>query len=119
MTLPPISSGALVAACSADSKRSLLRGQFPDIARIAEIDSRPVGRVVFGPENGKSEIDTAFAQNSAWSGTLLFCLQGSNQNGRLMSTGTAPFQIDTLNEVRDVFYRRTHAANDQHMREAA
>jgi serralysin len=76
----------------------------PDIARIAESDARAVGRVVFGPENGKSDSDTAFTQNSAWSGTLLFSLLGSNQNGRLMSTGTAPFQIDTLNDVRDVFY---------------
>ncbi|MGE0098240.1 MAG: hypothetical protein AB7S86_07805 [Hydrogenophaga sp.] len=66
-------------------------------------DARAVGRVVFGPENGKSDSDIAFTQNSAWSGTLLFGLLGSNQNGRLMGTGTAG-QIDALNDVRDVFY---------------
>lgn len=80
-----------------------IEGQVPGIARIAESDARAVGRVVFGPENGKSESDTAFTQNSAWSGSLLFSLLGSNQNGRLMGTGSAG-QIDTLNDVRDVFY---------------
>ncbi|MGE0098238.1 MAG: putative Ig domain-containing protein [Hydrogenophaga sp.] len=107
-------SAALMQEASDTVARSLLRdvlgestdwvrGQVPDIARIAESDARGVGETLFGPNNGKSGSDTAFTQNSAWSGTLLFSLLGSNQNGRLMGTGTAG-QIDTLNDMRDVFY---------------
>ena len=79
------------------------RGQVPDIERIAFADARAVGRVLFGPENGKSEADTAFTQNSAWSGTLLFSLLRSDQTARLSSTVSAG-QIDTLNDWRDVLY---------------
>lgn len=79
------------------------RGQVPDIARIAFGDAKAVGRVLFGPESGKDPGDTAFLQNSAWSGTLLFSLLRSDQTAKLISTATTT-AIDTLNDWRDVLY---------------
>lgn len=64
------------------------KGDVPDISRIAEADARAIGRVLFGPENGKSEKDTAFTQNAAWPGTLLFSMLRNDQAGRLISTGS-------------------------------
>jgi serralysin len=99
------------------------RSLVPDIARIAESDARGVGEALFGPSRGHDINDTAFTQNSAWSGSLLFSLLGSNQNGRLMSTGTAG-SIDTLNEMFGSKHchartRWSKAANDCLMQEAA
>lgn len=86
-----------------NSQQGWPKGQVPDITRIGEADARAVGRVIFGPENSKPETDTAFTQNSAWSGALLFSLLNSNQTGRLLSTGSGG-ALDTLNDIRDVFY---------------
>jgi Ca2+-binding RTX toxin-like protein len=79
------------------------RGQIPDITRIAFADANAVGRTLFGSALGHDETDTAFVNNSAWSGTLLFSLLRSDQTGRLISTGVSG-SIDTLNDWRDVFY---------------
>ncbi|MDO9314998.1 MAG: hypothetical protein Q7T97_10680, partial [Burkholderiaceae bacterium] len=78
-------------------------GDVPDITRIAFADATAVGLELFGSKLGHSETDTAFTQNSAWSGTLLFSLLRSDQTARLTSTGTAN-EFDTLNDLRDVLY---------------
>ncbi|MFN3915525.1 MAG: hypothetical protein ACK4K3_11500, partial [Aquabacterium sp.] len=76
-------------------------GLIPGIDRIAKADATAVGEVLFNQDIQ----DTAAAteQNSAWSGTLLFSILGSDQRGRLTSTG-ALSKIDTLSDVRDVLY---------------
>lgn len=78
-----------------------IRGDVPDINRIAFADATAVGEVLFSGDGA----DTAAAtqQNSAWSGALLFTMLGSDQTGKLTSTSTANV-IDTLNDLRDVFY---------------
>jgi len=80
------------------------KGQVPDITRIAFADATAVGRELFGSKLGHDETDTAFTQNSAWSGALLFSMLGSDQTGKLISTGASPGAVDTLNDVRDVLY---------------
>ncbi len=79
------------------------KGVVPDISRIARADATAVGFELFSSKLGHDETDTAFTQNSAWSGALLFGLLSSDQTSRLVSTGTAG-QLDTLNDVRDVLY---------------
>ncbi len=76
-------------------------GQVPDITRIAFADATAVGSVLFDID--KTDTAAADQQNSAWSGALLFSLLGSDQTGRLASTGTAG-AVDTLNDLRDVLY---------------
>ncbi|MGE4240683.1 calcium-binding protein, partial [Ramlibacter sp.] len=76
----------------------------PDISRIASADAVAVGESLFGPAAGRSSSDTAFTNNSAWSGAVLFSLLGNDQNGRLTGTGNSSTAIDTLNDVRDVLY---------------
>lgn len=78
-------------------------GRVPDINRIAKSDARAVGRVLFGPEAGHDELDTAFVWNSAWSGTLLFSLLRSDQTSRLTTAGTTG-ALDTLSDLRDVLF---------------
>lgn len=82
-----------------DSSNRWPKGKVPDIARISEADATAVSDVLFSITG-----DTAASPiNAAWSGTLLFSLLGSDQSGRLMSTGTAA-SIDTLSDWRDVLY---------------
>lgn len=78
-------------------------GQVPDISRIADADASAVGEALFGPASGHDPQDTAFLNNSAWSGTLLFSLLRSDQTNRLLGAGTAE-TLDTLSDVRDVLY---------------
>ena len=77
------------------------KGQVPDIGRIAFADARAVGAVLFNRDLNDTAAE--LQQNSAWSGSLLFSLLGSNQTGRLVSTGSGT-SIDTLNDIRDVLY---------------
>jgi hypothetical protein len=78
----------------------------PDIDRIAEADAKAVGNTLFS----QNQNDTAFANNSGWSGALLFTQLQSDQTWRLMSpvstTGveTHDTQINTLNDWRDVLF---------------
>ncbi|HRK56996.1 MAG TPA: calcium-binding protein, partial [Burkholderiaceae bacterium] len=74
-------------------------GQVPDIARIAEADAVAVGTQLFGIAGDTSAPPT----NSAWSGTLLFTMLGSDQTGRLIGAGAAG-ALDTLNDVRDILF---------------
>lgn len=76
------------------------RGQVPEIARIAEVDATAVGRVLFD----RNQTDTAFTENSAWSGTLLFSMLRNDQTGRLLSTGASASSLDTMNDLRDVVF---------------
>jgi len=85
-------------------KPGWLLGQVPQIALIAEADAAAVGDTLFGSKLGHDPLDTAFLQNSAWSGTLLFGLLRSDQSGRLMSTGTSN-NVDTLNDWRECSLR--------------
>lgn len=78
-------------------------GGVPDIGDIAEMDAIGVGQVLFGAALGHDESDTAYSQNSAWSGSLLFSLLNSNQTFRLMNTGDTG-EIDTLSDLRDVLF---------------
>jgi VCBS repeat-containing protein len=77
------------------------KGQVPDISRIAFADARAVGAVLFNSDLNDTAAE--LRQNSAWAGTLLFTMLGSDQTGRLSSTGNES-QIDTLNDWRDVLY---------------
>jgi RTX calcium-binding nonapeptide repeat (4 copies) len=80
------------------------KGQVPNIDRISIADATAVGDVLFGPNLGHSDTDTAFTRNSAWSGSLLFSLLRSDQTNRLTQGGGDPAKIDTLNDWRDVLY---------------
>lgn len=73
----------------------------PDINRIAKADATAVGEALFNQD--QQDTSAALKQNSAWSGTLLFSILGSNQTGRLTSTGMTS-GLDTLNDLRDVLY---------------
>ena len=86
------------------------RGDVPDITRIAVADATAVGGALFGADAGRDPLDTAFAANAAWSGTLLFSLLRSDQTGRLLATGTSG-QLDTLNDLRDVLFAYLSYAN--------
>jgi len=77
-----------------------VRGAIPTIDQIAANDAREVGRVLFSSQLGHDENDTAFTQNAAWSGSLLFTLLSSDQTGRLSNTGNAG-SVDTVNDWRD------------------
>jgi len=66
------------------------------LAEIANNDASAVGEVVF---KGLGE-DTAYTQNAAWSGSLLFSLLGGNETGRLFSTGEAQ-TLDTLDDWKN------------------
>ena len=77
------------------------RGIVPTIDQIAANDARAVASTLFGA----NKLDTAFTQNAAWSGTLLFSLLNSNQTGRLIASGSS-ISLDTVNDWRDVLFAK-------------
>jgi Ca2+-binding RTX toxin-like protein len=82
-------------------RRGWVRGDVPDIDRIAFSDATGVGEVLFNADRDDTAAEKG--QNSAWAGTLLFNLLRNDQTGRLYSTADGD-ELDTLNDFRDVLY---------------
>ena len=76
-----------------------IRGDVPTIERISIADATAVRDELFSRDRS----DSAYASNSAWSGTLLFSLLRSDQTWRLTETG-ARSMLDTLSDLRDVLF---------------
>ncbi len=74
----------------------LLRFNELTLNDIAKKDATAVGEVVF---KSLGE-DTAYTQNAAWSGSLLFSLLGGNETGRLFFSGE-PELLDTLDDWKN------------------
>lgn len=70
------------------------------IESIAERDAVAVGETLFA-SLGSS--DTAFGNNAAWSGALLFTPLGSDQSGRLFGSGNGG-QVDTLDDWKNILF---------------
>jgi Ca2+-binding RTX toxin-like protein len=87
------------------------RGEVPPISRIAAADATAVGKALFGPDLGRDPADSAYENNSAWSGALLFSLLRSDQTWRLIAKGNGA-ALDTMSDVRDVLFAHVsyHAA---------
>lgn len=81
--------------------------QLPAIDGIATQDASAVGEVLFASAIG----DTAFSQNAAWSGAVLFSMLGSDQTRRWISTGSNPLAADSLDDYRNLFFGRLSYEN--------
>lgn len=71
--------------------------ELPNLQTIAEADAAGVGETLFYSDPN----DSASTQNSAWSGTILFSMLGSDQTGKLLGGDN---QFNTLNDLRDVLF---------------
>ena len=72
-------------------------GELPTIAQIAENDATQVGLVLFDQD----QTDTAFTNNAAWSGAVLFSQLTSDQTGRLLGNDNS---FNSLNDLRDIVF---------------
>ena len=75
--------------------------QLPTIGEVAEHDARQVGDVLFSQLGSQ---DTAYSENSAWSGTILFSGLGSDQSSRLVKSGPNQNAVDTLDDIKNVLF---------------
>jgi Ca2+-binding RTX toxin-like protein len=67
--------------------------------RIAEQDARGVGQTIFFG----NITDSAYSNNSAWSGAILFTPLGSDQTGLLIGSGDV-VKMDTLDDIKNVLF---------------
>ena len=74
-------------------------GALPGIDRIAERDATGVGAILFDRDRN----DTAFTNNAAWAGTLLFSALGSDQTYRLIGVDRNAV-FDILDDLRNVMF---------------
>lgn len=72
----------------------------PSLALVGERDAIGVGRVVFSQLEGQ----TAFEENSAWSGSLLFTMLGQDETSRLYRGSGSDAAVDTLDDLRNIAY---------------
>jgi hypothetical protein len=75
--------------------------QVPTIKDIADDDASGVGETLFSRDTQ----DTAFTNNAAWSGAILFTLLGDDQTWRWLGPETAPV-ADTLDDYRNALFGR-------------
>ena len=78
-------------------------GEIPSVDDIARLDATAVGLELFDSDAK----DTAFTDNAAWSGTILFSLLGNDQTGLLLrdrGSNTGIEQFNNLEDLRNVLF---------------
>lgn len=72
----------------------------PTLEQIAEKDATGVGDALF---KDAIPTDSAFLNNAAWSGTVLFTGLGSDQSWRLLGSGSSG-ELDAVSDLKDILF---------------
>jgi Ca2+-binding RTX toxin-like protein len=103
--IAPIYDQMMQAASNAVAKNAITdilgrNGVLPNMEDIARNDATGVGKTLY---ETTLPSDTAFQNNSAWSGTVLFSGLGSDQSWRLLGDINDK-KLDTVADLRDVLF---------------